>query len=88
MAFLGTFAAMGKSASSPRGRNTPQADAIAKILLVIWGKVWYTDKRKYVIGKGKHIWEIKQADGAQAVGRKAAMAAVFLTEYRIRRTGR
>lgn len=52
------------------------------------GKVWYTDKRKYVIGKGKHIWEIKQADGAQAAGRKAAMAAVFLTEYRIRRIGR
>ena len=50
--------------------------------------MWYTDKKKYVIGKGKHIWEIKQADGAQAAGRKAAMAAVFLTEYRIRRTGR
>ena len=39
---VGEFRATGKSTSSPRGRNTSQADAIAKILLVIWGKVWYT----------------------------------------------
>ena len=84
---LPTFVTVDKSRSL-RGAKLSANLGIKKILLVIRGKVWYTDKWKYDNGKGKHIWEIKQADGAQAAGRKAAMAAVFLTEYRIRRTGR